>query len=399
MKVALLKGNRFNPWHLQAYRLLHDRFSVTAFRAESEIQRYYLEQDDGTPLGLSYEAIHYDTEMGGLALRLWNRVLDRAGVRDPRILPFHVRLRDFDLIHTWELFPSWTEEALEARRKFGVPVAVMVWDNIPFNMERDGEMRARKRRALEEADLFLVHTERSRRTLMLEGVSADRIVQFAPGVDTDLFSPGPYHRADLGLAADEFVILFVGFLFARKGIDFLLMALKGLLRDDALAGRKIRLLMVGAALGRERVETLARRLGVTQACTFAGSVPYGQMPNVFRSSNAFVLPSIATEEWQEQFGMSLIEAMACGTPAVSTYSGAIPEIAGDGAALCQPNDFLALYETLKDLILRPERREALGRAGRARALSHFGLQANADALAAVYEQCGRHAGQTGNTPR
>jgi glycosyltransferase involved in cell wall biosynthesis len=164
------------------------------------------------------------------------------------------------------------------------------------------------------------------------------------------------------------------------------MALRELLHDSEIKGRKLRLLMVGAAPGRDRVEWLARRLNVTQACTFTGSLPYNRMPNVFRSANVFVLPSIATEDWQEQFGMSLIEAMACGTPAVTTLSGAIPEIAGVGAALCQPNDFLALYETLKNVILHPERRDALGRAGRARALEHFPLHAQADALAAVYDR-------------
>jgi len=386
VKIALLKGNRFNPWHLQAYPLLKDRYSVTAFRAESEIQRYYQEQDDGAPLGMNYESIAYDTEAGGVLNRLRNRVLARHRGRTPRLLPFHERLRDFDLIHTWELFPDWTEEALEAKRKYGVPVAIMVWDNIPFNMEEDPERRARKSRAVAEADLFLVHTERSRRTLLMEGVSDERIVRFAPGVDTDLFSPGPSRRTEPGIAADEFVILFVGFLLPRKGIDFLVMALRELQHDADVRGRKLRLLMVGAAPGRDRVEWLARRLGVTQACTFTGSVPYSKMPNIFRCANVFVLPSIATADWQEQFGMSLIEAMACGTPSVTTYSGAIPEIAGNGAALCQPNDFLALYETLKNLILHPERRDALGRAGRARALEEFPLQRQADALAAIYER-------------
>ena len=83
--------------------------------------------------------------------------------------------------------------------------------------------------------------------------------------------------------------------------------------------------------------------------------------------------------------MSLIEAMACGIPVVSTYSGAIPEIAGDAALLCQPNDFLSLYEALKELAGDPALREELGAKGRARAVERFGLQQYADALSDVYE--------------
>jgi alpha-maltose-1-phosphate synthase len=99
-----------------------------------------------------------------------------------------------------------------------------------------------------------------------------------------------------------------------------------------------------------------------------------------------VLPSIATPEWQEQFGMSLIEAMACGTPVVSTLSGAIPEIAEDCAALVQPNDFLVLYEALRGLALDPDARRALRETGLARARERFGLDRFASALSDVYEE-------------
>lgn len=83
--------------------------------------------------------------------------------------------------------------------------------------------------------------------------------------------------------------------------------------------------------------------------------------------------------------MSLIEAMACGVPVVSTYSGAIPEITGDAALLCQPNDFVSVYEALKELAQDPALRKELGAKGRARAVERFELQQFADALSDVYE--------------
>jgi glycosyltransferase involved in cell wall biosynthesis len=96
----------------------------------------------------------------------------------------------------------------------------MVWDNIPFNFERDFERRMMKHRALRAADRFLVHTERSRRMLAIEGADERRIQHVDPGVDTDLFSPGKADRASFGLNAEDFVILFVGWLLPRKGIEF-----------------------------------------------------------------------------------------------------------------------------------------------------------------------------------
>ena len=383
MKLALLKGNRFNPWHLQAFRHLEGNPAITAFRAESEIQRHFHDRDDGS-LPFAFERIYFDTQAGNPLLRAVRTVQARYGGRELQILPFYDRLRGFDLVQSWELFTEWSEQAVEARERYGVPLAVMVWDNIPFNMETRPGVRALKERVAKTADAFVVHTERSRRMLDMEGVPSERVALVPPGVDTTVFTPGEGQRNDLGLDDDEFVILFVGWLLPRKGIDFLVLALRELLADAEVRVRRPRLVMVGSGPGRDRVERLVERVGVADASRFAGMVPYDRMPAMYRSADAFVLPSVAMPEWQEQFGMALIEAMACGTPVVASQSGAIPEIVGDAGVLAQPNDFVALYEALRRLILEPGERAALGAAARERVLERFALDASAAALSEVY---------------
>ena len=384
MKLALLKGNRFNPWHLQVFEQLDGISDVVAFRADSEIQRYFKERQEEA-LKFQVEPIYFDTQAGPVTRRIRNRILQRCYRYEPRILPFHERLKNFDLIQSWELFTDWSAEAVQAHEKYGIPLSVMVWDNIPFNMERNPRRRALKKQVARAADRFVVHTERSRRILDIEGVEAERIVKIAPGVDTERFCPGPRNRAAFNLAEDEFIVLFVGWLLPRKGIDFLLLALRELLHDTSLKGRRVRLLMVGSGPGRERVEKLIARLNLHDTCTFAGALPYERMPDAFRAADVFVLPSIATPEWQEQFGMSLIEAMATGIPVISTLSGAIPEIVHDAAWLCQPNDFVSLYESLRELILHPEKGEQLAQRGRAHAVASFGLPQYAAALSKLYQ--------------
>lgn len=384
MKLALLKGNRFNPWHLQAFNRLPDTVQITAFRAESEIQDYFHERDDGS-LDWKFERIYFDTEAGNPLRRFGFRLQERFSGRRPRVLPFHERLEGFGLIHSWELFTDWTAEAVAAKKRYGIPLVVMVWDNIPFNMEQNAGRRRLKSETVQWADRFLVHTERSRRVLILEGVSEDRITEVNPGVDTAMFSPGKGNRSRFDIEDDEFVILFVGWLLPRKGIDFLILALRELMHDSRLDDVRFRLLVLGSGPGLDRVEKLIERVGVRDACTLAGTVRYDEMPSAFRSADLFVLPSIATPEWQEQFGMSLIEAMACGVPIVTTYTGSIPEIAGDAAVLCQPNDFVSLYESIRNLVLEPSKREALGEAGRARAVEHFDLDSYTGTLAQVYD--------------
>ncbi len=383
MRLALLKGNRFNPWHLEAFNRLPGQFEVTAFRADSEIQRHFRERGEDK-LAFPVEQIYFDTQRGPFPARLRNRLLARLRNREARIVPFHDRLRGYDCIQTWELFTDWSAQALEAKRRCGAPVCVMVWDNIPFNMERNPRKRAIKRAVAAEADRFIVHTERSRRILDLEGVDPARVIKIGPGVDTEVFAPGTRDRRQFGVGEREFVILFVGWLLPRKGIDFLLLALRELIHDADIAGIDVRLLVVGSGPGKDRVDRLVDRIGVRDHVQFAGALPYPRMPEAFRAADVFVLPSIATPEWQEQFGMSLIEAMACGVPAVTTMTGAIPEVVGDAGVICQPNDFVSLYEALKQLIRDPAERARLAAAGREEAVARFALDTYAAQLAGVY---------------
>lgn len=387
MKLALLKGNRFNPWHLQAYARLDD-VDVTAFRAESQVQDFFHGRDDGS-LDFSFEPIYFDTQAGSIVQKFSNILKERYGNRNPRILPFADRLQGFDVIQTWELFTDWTAQALDAKARFGTPVAVMVWDNIPFNNEPDSERKAMKQRAVKEADRFIVHTERSRRVLHMEGVDDERIVLMPPGVDSNHFCPGEGSRLDSGFGQDEFVILFVGWMLPRKGLDYLVIALRELCNDSGLKDIKFRLQIVGSGPGRDRIEKLIQDTHMGGHCTFSGTYPYNEMPGVYRAADCFVLPSIAVPGWQEQFGMSLIEAMACGIPCVSTMSGSIPEILGDAGDVCQPNDFMALYESIASLATSAEKVISKRSAGRQRVEGSYTLDAFQNNLKKVFDELTR----------
>lgn len=384
MKLALLMGNRYNPWHLQPFRLLRGSPRITAFRAESQIQDHFKERGDGTE-GLDIERIYFNTQKGNPLTRIRHVLRERYFNTNPRLLPFHDRLQGYDVAHSWELFTDWSAEALKAREQFGVPLVITVWDLLPFNMEREEGRREIKQRVAQGADRFVVYTDRSYRTLRFEDIDMTRAVKIPPGVDTEMFSPGPGTREALGLSEDDFVILYVGWFVPRKGIDFLLYAMRELADDPALRKRRPVLVMVGSGYGQERIQKLVARLRLDENCRFTGALTYDRMPDMFRSADVFAFPSIASDEWQEQFGMSLIEAMACGKPAVTTLSGAIPEIAGDAAVLVQPNDFVSLYQSLRALAQDPAAREDLGARARERAVQMFDVRRHAEALSDVYD--------------
>lgn len=363
--------------------MLGEDTEVTAFRADSEVQQYFKGRDDGS-LTFDFEQILFDTQGGPIWTRYANIFRERYRGYRPKILPFSDRLEGYDLIQSWELFTDWTEQALDAKAKFGTPVSLMVWDNIAFNNEPNAVWRARKQRAAREADRFIVHTERSRRILEIEGVPVEKIVEMPPGVDEHHFAPGVADRAKFGLKNDEFVILFVGWMLPRKGLDFLVLALRELVHDPALKDTQFRLAIVASGPGRDRIEDLIARLGLKDRCSFLDTFPYDQMPEVYRAADCFVLPSIATETWQEQFGMALMEAMATGIPVVTTYSGSIPEIGGNAVRLCQPNDFFALFEAIRNVVRDESYRRSLSAAGRTHVLQEFTLQHYVDGLKAAY---------------
>jgi phosphatidylinositol alpha-mannosyltransferase len=181
------------------------------------------------------------------------------------------------------------------------------------------------------------------------------------GVDVERFQPGlpPIERwrdpARLNL-------LFVGRLDPRKGLDYLIKAMPEVVEGS---GGRARLLIVGDSVLRPRFEAGIPR-GLRPHIHFVGPVRRADLPRWYATGDLFVSPASGNES----FGIVLLEAMASGLPVVATdlpgYRAVIEP--GENAAAFSPGNVAALARTLVHLIEDPERRETLGRRGRARAL-------------------------------
>jgi glycosyltransferase involved in cell wall biosynthesis len=108
------------------------------------------------------------------------------------------------------------------------------------------------------------------------------------------------------------------------------------------------------------------------------------MPAIHSLADVFVLPSIPTRAWQEQFGYVLVESMASGKAVVTSRCGSIPEVVGEAAVLTDPADFLGLTTALEDVLTDSARREELGRLGRERAISQFSIEPVSKKLRSLY---------------
>jgi glycosyltransferase involved in cell wall biosynthesis len=142
-----------------------------------------------------------------------------------------------------------------------------------------------------------------------------------PGVDLTFFNLGPKGaaRAKLGLPTTTLVVLAVRRLTPRMGIDVLLQAWRRTMVEPKV------LLLVGSGPDRIRLEAMALGLGLEASVRFLGRVSDDTLVDLYRAADTTVLPSVA---W-EGFGLSALESLACGTPAVVSDVGGLPEAVGD----------------------------------------------------------------------
>jgi len=172
-------------------------------------------------------------------------------------------------------------------------------------------------------------------------------------------------RADLGLSDEQLMILTAGNLIPPKGVGVLIRAFAVVCETDPSAV----LVIAGDGPERAKLEGLAEQLGVPNRTRFLGE--RSDMPDLLSASAIFCCPSI----WAEAFGWVNAEAMACEVPVVSTTTGAIPEIVehGEMGLLVPPRDPDAMAGAIIELLASPERRKAMGEAGRRRAENLFDL--------------------------
>ncbi len=204
------------------------------------------------------------------------------------------------------------------------------------------------------------------------GVPEGRVRVVPNGVDTELFRPLRGHRR-----SPHRVIAVASSDMPTKGLDVLIEAIAKLGTE-----RPVELVLVGAGGTGERVRAAVRRFGVGRSVTATGRVDVLDMVELYASAAVAVVPSL-----YEGFSLPALEAMSCGVPLVATRAGAIPQLAGDGAAvLVPPGDAGALAAALGMLLDDPVRRAALGRAGRDRVVRRFSWAVAAHAALDVYRE-------------
>jgi len=213
-------------------------------------------------------------------------------------------------------------------------------------------------------------SESTKDDLVARGLNAEQIKVIPNGIDLDWYTP----REDVERAVRP-TLLFLGRLKKYKRVDLVIEAVARL----AESGTDVELVVGGSGDQLEELTSLVDGLGVSDRVRFAGFVSEEEKLRLLRTSWIHVLTS-SKEGW----GMSNLEAAACGTPTVASDSPGLRESVRDGETGClvPHGDVVALTAALADLIANPETRGEMGRAAR-RFAEGFSWDSSAEAFESV----------------
>lgn len=221
-------------------------------------------------------------------------------------------------------------------------------------------------------------------------VRPQAIGEMPNGVSIDRFTPhSDVHalRERYGIAPHDKIILFVGAIDQAhyfKGIDVLLHAVHAI--NDA----SVKLLLVGDGDLRETYQQQAQVLGLMERAHFCGRVTAEELPQHYVLSDMLVLPSTTMGE---AFGMVLIEAMACARPVIASNLPGVRSVVRDGedGLLIEPGNIADLAAKIQQLLDDPQRRQEMGRRGRAKVERQYAWNAIGARLEQTYYEVLNHA--------
>ncbi|HCA46514.1 MAG TPA: hypothetical protein DEP45_03865 [Armatimonadetes bacterium] len=203
-----------------------------------------------------------------------------------------------------------------------------------FEPARGAQLRDIFEPGLLKADHIIAISQNTRNDIMeVYGIAADRISVVPLAVDPDM------HRAsDDEIAAvrgryglERPYLLHTGTFLEHKNVEWLLRCYSRAFADQP---DRPQLILAGPPLPRaDEIVAVARSLEAAEDIRYLGYVPREDLPALMTAALAYVFPSL-----YEGFGLPPLEAMACGTPVISSMAGALSETIGDAAIVIDPTD-------------------------------------------------------------
>lgn len=335
---------------------------------------------DGQPAGAAVD-IPDGVELvrlRGVTLRL------RGG--DPAIDPTMIgrfartlRAGEFDVAHGHTVASPFVVALLWKAKRLGLPTVVTKHSMVE-RPNRSAVLSMWMRRAmLKVADGFTAHIAVSEAAASELQETRSKVFVIHNAIDVDMFRPDQAlrqrTRAALGFEEDEVVIGFMSRFVASKGLLDLVDVAAELVEPLP----PVRFLLVGDGPQRPQVERQIRQSGLQNRFVLTGFTPWAETPAYLNAMDVFAFPSHS-----EGFGLALLEAMACGLPAVTSDQSGTQDVIVDGRTALAVDSAEALKEGLLRLGTDSSLRAQMGRLARQAVEKDLGWLAVARRTVDVY---------------
>lgn len=318
------------------------RFALAAPRAGIRLSLACLREWDGNPAATPLREAGIEPVNLDLVGRPGPHALRRVRAHMAKVAPqiVHTHLGTSDLLGSI------------AARSLGIP-AISTIHTTHWGHGRELPVR---RLVSATVDRVIAVSDSAREEYLRAGLARpDKVVTIHNGIDVEPApGAGAQVRRDLGIAADDFVVVMISALRAEKAHDVAVVAIRSLRARHP----RLRLVIAGQGLLREQIAADAADLG--DAVVMAGLRP--DVMRVLDAADVCLQPSR-----REAFPTTIIEAMAAGVPVVATATGGIPEILDApalGVLIPAPPSAEAVAAAIASLIEAPQWRRALAAAAR-----------------------------------
>ncbi|MBZ2166314.1 glycosyltransferase family 4 protein [Methanobacterium spitsbergense] len=279
---------------------------------------------------------------------------------------------NFDIIHAHShLFLSTNQCALIRKLK-STPLVItnhgLISQTVPMKLQKI-YLPTIGKWTFQSADKVITYTEEGKSSIINLGVNPDKIEVIHNGIDTNLFTPKQQESKNKQL-------LWVGRYIHGKGVQYLIEAFKIVSEeyDD------LKLLMVGDGPLKENINKQINHLGLNRKITQKKFIPNSEIPDLYRNSDIFVLPSL-----EEGVPRTILEAMSCEIPVVCTKLPQLIDIINECGIMVPKKDPEALAEGIIKILSDKSLSLKFGKNGRYKIINGFSWENTVKKTLKLYE--------------
>ena len=287
------------------------------------------------------------------------------------------------VLHAHWVIPQGFIAAL-ATRFYRIPMVITIHGGDAFALT-GSLFRKSKQFSLRHSSAWTTNTSATANAIVRDdSIPAPHVIPM--GVNVEHFASGRRERLRATVSNEKQIVLFVGRLVEKKGVDNLLTAFSML--PSAVQERSI-LWIIGGGEQEVALRALAEQLGIAEMTTFWGEIPNEQLPDYYTAADVFVGPSVVAESGDtEGQGVVFIEAFAAKLCVLATRTGGIAEVVEDGQTgiLVEPRSPSQLAAGIERLLTDPQMRTSLAANAYNRAKTQYDWKTIATEFEALYRR-------------